>query len=493
MPITLFTSHNPRVIRTSEAVGREVKSGNASLPIYLGRSPGIAIRDTAPNTTNLNLSSFRTERTLGEVVRSLVRVSPDLSQAVVTKIMTALSDQYTAYAVGIDGMIDRPATEALHLLLNRLNFGASDYRTFSRTTDLRSLSESLLLDYIRYGAMSGEVVLDKARLPARIKHFPSRLVQWKTGTGREYPYYTYQGEEKSLDYPTFIYISSLQDGETAYANSQIEAAIQPVLFEEEFKSDLRRAVRNVILPRLKVVINTDKWKKTLPLDVQYDSDRLSQVMSETISELEDRINGLNPEDCLVAFDVLDPSYMTHGNISTDRDIKVLQSLLSGNVASGAKTLPAVLGKSETQGAGSAESMIFMKGVEGMQELLNTFLSRALTIAVRVMGFDVYVRYALADVNLRPKEELEAFRAMKQSRIFEMLSFGFITDDEAAIRLTGHLPPATFQPLSGTRFTYMKADTSNNAYSNTSVDPGRVDDSTDGKSRKSDAPTGAKSK
>lgn len=493
MPFSLFTSHAPKVIRTSEAVGREVKVGTPSLPVYLGRSPGISIANTTPNTTNLNLSSFRTERTMGEVVRSLVRVSPDLSQAVMTKIMTALSDQYTAFAVGVNGMIDRPATEALHLLLNRLNYGAASYKNFERSTDLRSLSESLLLDCIRYGAISGEVVLDKARLPIRIKHFPSRLVQWRTGNQREYPFFTSQGVEKSLDFPTFIYLSSMQDGETAYAFSQIEAAIQPVLFEEEFKGDLRRAVRNVILPRLKVVIDTETWRKSLPIEVQLDQQKMSDAMSSTITALENQINNLNPEDCLVVFDILDPTYMTHGNISTDRDIKVLQALLSGNVASGAKTLPAVLGKSETQGAGSAESMIFMKGVEGMQEMLNMFLSRALTVAIRVMGFDAYAVYSLADVNLRPKDELESFKAMKQARILEMLSFGFMTDDEAAILLTGHLPSPSFQPLSGTRFKSTPIDTSGNPYSNTSVSPDNIDDSTAGKQRKSDAPTGVKSK
>lgn len=480
-------------VRASEVPAKiRVTPGEKTAPVYIGSARGMPIQNTAPNTANMSLTSFRTQRSTGEVIRALVKISPDLSQAVVTKIGTAISDTFVAYATDPSGNVNRQATELLLNLITRWNSSSYDYTRFTRSTDLRTLSESLLLDDIRYGAMAGELVLDRGRLPSYIKHFPSRLVKWQERGGAAVPYYTHNGEDKSLDFPTFVYISSLQDGETAYPDSQIEAAIHPVLFEEEFKEDLRRAIRNVILPRIKIVIKTEQWRKSLPINVQMDEKLLRDNMQATINELEDRLNSLNPEDALVVFDILDPTYMTHGNISTDRDIRVLRELLSGNVASGAKTLPAVLGKSETQGAGSAESMIFMKGVEAVQERLNVFFSRALTVAVRLFGFDVNVTFAFADVNLRPKAELEAFFAMRQSRMLQLLSLGFVSDERAAIELTGHLPPPTFKPLSGTGFQSAPLETSSNPYSNTSVKPGNVNDTTDGKNRKSDAPTGAKS-
>jgi len=489
-----FTSSTP-TIRASDAIPIKVSPGERTTPVYLSSARGMTIQNKATNTTNIDLSSLRTRRSMNEVIRELVKVSPDLSQAVVTKIGTAISDTFVAYAADPSGTINRKATELLHSLITRLNSGSYDYTRFTRSTDMRSLAESLLLDEIRYGGMALEWVLDKARLPLYWKHFPVRVLKWKEAGGVAVPFYTQTSTNKDIDLntPTFFYSSSLQDGETAYADSQIEAAIQPVLFEEEFKADLRRAVRNVILPRLKVVVDHEKWRRSLPINVQMDEKLLRENMTATIAALEEKMNGLNPEDALVLFDILDTSYMTHGNISTDRDIEVLRHLLSGNVASGAKTLPAVLGKSETQGAGSAESMIFMKGVEAVQERLNSVFSRALTLAVRLFGLDVYVTFRFADVNLRPKLELESFYSMKQARILEQLSYGFISDDEAAIKITGHLPPPTFKPLSGTLFKVTQPDTSGNPYSNTSVSPDNVNDSTDGKARKSDAPTGVKSK
>jgi hypothetical protein len=76
-----------------------------------------------------------------------------------------------------------------------------------------------------------------------------------------------------------------------------------------------------------------------------------------------------------------------------------------------------------------------------------------------MGLDCYVEFRYADLDLRPAGELEAYRAMEQSRVLELLSLGFLTDSEASLALTGNLPPAGFKPLSGTMFKSQKVDVS----------------------------------
>jgi hypothetical protein len=77
-----------------------------------------------------------------------------------------------------------------------------------------------------------------------------------------------------------------------------------------------------------------------------------------------------------------------------------------------------------------------------------------------MAQDVYVEFSYAELDLRPQAELEAYRAMHQSRILEQLSLGFITDEEASIKLTGNLPREGHVPLSGTMFKSAKVDTAN---------------------------------
>lgn len=68
-----------------------------------------------------------------------------------------------------------------------------------------------------------------------------------------------------------------------------------------------------------------------------------------------------------------------------------------------------------------------------------------------MGLNVYVEFEYEPVNLRPEQELEAFKQTHQARVLELLSLGLLSDEEASIRLTGHLPPKGYKSLSGTFF------------------------------------------
>jgi hypothetical protein len=74
-----------------------------------------------------------------------------------------------------------------------------------------------------------------------------------------------------------------------------------------------------------------------------------------------------------------------------------------------------------------------------------------TLAVRLMGMDVYVNFEYEPIDLRPDNELLAFKQTKQMMTLEQLSLGLITDEEASLILTGKLPPAGYKPLSGTMF------------------------------------------
>jgi hypothetical protein len=137
------------------------------------------------------------------------------------------------------------------------------------------------------------------------------------------------------------------------------------------------------------------------------------------------------------------------------------------MATGAKAMPSVLGHgTQSANIASTETMLFTKSVEGVVTLkLNEIYSRTLTLALRLFGLDVYAEFRYDSVDLRPESELEAFKSTKQSRLLEQLSLGLISDDEACIALTGHLPPAGYTKLSGTMFKSAKASEPADATSN----------------------------
>ncbi len=87
----------------------------------------------------------------------------------------------------------------------------------------------------------------------------------------------------------------------------------------------------------------------------------------------------------------------------------------------------------------------------MRRPTETNISRILTLAARLYGSDVYVKFKFDPIDLRPEMELEAFKTMRQTRVLGLLSEGFLTDEEAAWELgTGPRAPGA-PPLSGTGF------------------------------------------
>jgi hypothetical protein len=453
-------------------------AGGQAVPAYLGKAKGAKISNSVSNITNLSLATAaRNQGTMNEVIKKLVLTSPDLSNAVATKINSAVSENYVVYAKGPDGRIDIPGTQAVQTVMMRFDLGSHDYTRFTRSYDLRSIVSSLLNDSFRYGGMAAELVLGKTRMPAFIKPFSARLTTWADNTPESYPIYKGPDGEVHLNFPTVHYSCTVQDMETAYADSPLQTAIQACLWDSEFADDLRRAATKNLLQRLKVTIKTEAYIKTLPADVQVDKEKMKLKMASLVSRIEDQLAGLEPDDSLVLFDMMEADTISDANRSEDKSITVLQDLINGKISSGAKILPAIIGRGASANAASTESMLFLKSVASAQLEINKLLSRLLTLAVRLMGFDVYVVFALDEVNLRPGLELESFKAIKQARHLELLSLGMETDEYTSIKLTGMLPPIGYNPLAGTMFKYTSADTTNNDYSNTSVDNSGKTDST----------------
>lgn len=457
----------------------KVPSGKTrTIPSYLGNARGTAVSNPSLNTTSLDLvSNARNAGTMNQVIKTLVTTSPDLSNAVHTKIMSAMSKSYTVMAYDPTGRIDLEGTELIQQFVQRLNYGSPDYTKFTRSTDIRSLTGSLLYDSFRYGGMVLELVLGAARTPSYLKAVPSRLIEWGDNTPTDFPIYKGGDQDVPLNFSNIFYSSSVQDGESAYADPPLQSAIQACLWDSEFVNDLRRAATKNLLQRMKVTINSEEYLKTLPLTVTEDKDELQKHMDATVAALETQLASLNPEDSLVVFDILEADTMADSNRSEDRSIKVLQSLIDGKISSGAKILPSIIGRGESSSAASTESLLFLKAVSSAQLELNILLSRAFTLALRLLGMDVYVRFELEEVNLRPSLELESFKAIRQSTILEQLSLGLIYDEEASIYLTGSLPPEGFIPLSGTGFRTASPNQGGNDYSNTSVSADGKPDST----------------
>lgn len=434
-----------------------------ALPSYLKTakpSTTSALQRTDRGLANLDITSYRSGTDSRETIRNFTRANPELSAAVLSYVRTGITSGYTAVAKNLDGTFNPEATSTLAQIDARTNI-LNDYTIgFDDAYSWRTVWEVWARDIVTQGAMCAELVLDKARLPDKILPIsPVQIRLFPSADGRKLiPKQFVGGNYIDLDVPTFFMVTLDPDILEPYPVSMIESAIQPVIFSSDFMNDVRKVVRKAIHPRATVTIDEEKFRKGLPQDVTNDSKKLLNYMQEIITQIETRIGGLAPEDVLVMFDTMGFEISNGGNTNLSGEYEAVQSMADSRLISGAKVLPSVVGKGTgTSNTASTEAMMFVKYVDGsVTQKINEMMSKILTLAVRLLGHDVYVEFKFNPIDLRPEGELESFKSMKQSRTLELLSLGMITDEAASISLAGSLPPVGFKPLSGTGFYNAKA-------------------------------------
>lgn len=436
----------------------KVKPGSQSFPSYLKTTKTsdavLAISDRS--LANKDTTTFRSGADTRTIIRDFVAASPDLSAAVWSYIRLGLPQRYTAVAKNPDNTFNREATLLVQQLITRFDL-LPDYSVdgFTGPQSVRAISESLAKELMMYGSMAGEVVLGKDRLPKRIQPISTTQVKFTSDTpGKALVPWQYVGSDKILlDYPTFIYISIDQDLLEPYSSSPIESAIKPVIYSESFSNTITRLVDKVIHPRQKVKLDEELIRKNLSPEAQMDPNKANEELNAIITQVENKINSLRPEDALVYLSSLGFEVENPSNAGLSSEYKVLQEMANARLSTGSKTNGTILGyASGSSNIASSEIMLFMRSCTGaVKAPVEEFWSRALTLSARMFGLDVVVEFKYDAIDLRPDAELAAFKQTKQMMVLEQLSLGMISDDEACLQITGNLAPAGMKPLSGTMF------------------------------------------
>jgi hypothetical protein len=409
-----------------------------------------ALQRTDRQLLNSDRLGVRTTSTTRDAIRQLSYSSPDVSASIYANLRSGIPEGHTLVARNMDGGIDVPATQLAQELLRRITYLGNVDGSFGAQISLQSLSESLGRELLMYGALAGEIALDKARVPASLNPISVTKLRLYDEDKTWKPVQIVGGEEIDLDIPTFIYVSLDQDLLDPYSSSPLESAQQPVIFDLDFNNDIRKALKRAVLPRLVANIDSELIKKNTPPDVLNDPNKFAQYKQDIISAVQGVVNGAAPEDAFISFSEVEYAFVEGGN-DPSAIIEKMQAVINSKLQTGVKTMPVVLGHGGSANTSSAESLLFLKNANIVRVKLNEFYSRALTIAVRLMGQDCYVEFKYDQLDLRPDGELEAYKSMKQSRILDQLSLGLISDEEACVILTGNLPPAGYKPLTGTMF------------------------------------------
>ena len=412
--------------------------------------------DVIPNRSEyLRFESVRTLREAGRIVeaaRKMARIDGTVSSAVYALVQVANSGfTVTAYRSGTHELFPE-ATNLARSIRASMDTLYDYTRGYADKNTFQDLVESGLREVVLTGAVCGELVLDRNRLPDRINLIAYEQLRWKAnGKGGRYPVQIASGGEVDLNIPNFWVCESHREASDAYARTMLEASLNMAFYYLEFIEDMRRVMRRAGHSRLLVKLDAERVRAAAPSEVAGDEQKMKEFMEKVRADVELVVNALEPEDAFIFYDTVEVDALeTSGE---KQDYKDLLNTLSGILATSLKSHPSILGLriSGSQSLSNTESLIFLKIAAAIQKPVEKLLSRALTLAVRLYGMDAYVRFRFKDIDIRPESELEAFKLMRQDRILEQLSLGLITDDEAAELLETGVRPVGAPTLSGTFF------------------------------------------
>lgn len=436
---------------------RVIGTARSQTPLT-GAETGERVRlDNAVNP-NVSITDLRESTNAAANLRNLFEVDGLSSAVMVSMVRMALSGyRLEAYETGSQ-QFSQAGLLAAEAQIAKWDSVYDYTKGYSDKKSMLSLMETALLEVILTGGVGMELVLDNVRMPTRLQIFPYDTVIWKaSGKGGKYPTQRRakpspgQDQEVSLDLPTVWVGESLKPANKTYNMSFLAASFKTLFRYESFIEDMQRVLRANGAPRLLVKLDYEKVVQGATAEVRQDAAQMASYLDSVRSDIEGVVKDLAPEDALVFYDLAEiDSVSTEGE---KKDYSDMLNVLSGQAASALKANPAILGLriGGSQNTSSTESLLFMKTASALHTPVEEVMSRAMTLAVRLQGIDVHVKFKFKPIDLRPEHELAAFKSMTQAVILEQLSLGFITDDEAGTLLgTGARAPGAPE-LSGTMF------------------------------------------
>jgi hypothetical protein len=384
-----------------------------------------------------------------KLMQLLADVSPDVSRALWDFLRLGNPGfECKAYRPKVrDGngerVKDEAAQEALDAFLSSLHGPYTENNTVHANTVINSL---LIACFLR-GAMCAELVTDESGRvpleiatpdPASIKfrkiNAPPRGPVWQMGQWQ-------RGQFVALDRPTIAYVPVDPFPGSPYGRPLASPALFASLFLLGLLHDLRRVVAQQGYPRLDIAVVMEKLKAAMPSNIADDPKKAKGWADAAISEIISTYEALEPDEAFVH-----PDFVTVNRPVGAADASSLGGIdglirgLERLLVRGLKTFDLFFttGDSADDGAGSNRKWELMAAsIKSVQHLTENLLERLLTLVLRTQGQEAEVEFRFGEIRaaeLLRDAQVEALRIRNER---EKYAAGWVTQDEAAERVTGH--------------------------------------------------------
>lgn len=413
-----------------------------------GRSLSRTQKDTIVNS----VSDVRSASSVIGAIRQLSEDEGVTSNAIFTAGAIANTKfKVTAYDTNTN-TFNPEATRLANWIVASMDTLQDYTKKFADKPTVRSFIETALLDCQKTSGLGCELVLDAQKLPSHLQLVSYEQIEYVSdGLGGRKPVQKITGvPDADLDIANFWIAEINKDPTKSYAVPLLRASLNVSVTNHEFIEDMRRSVSQTGHSRLVVTLNSEIIANSAPEDVRDDPTKMLDFMLSHQSAIQSSLSGLSPEDSIIVFDSADVEVADIGGSKSD--YVPLMKTLNNMQATSLKTPSSILGlRSEgSQSLSNVEALTYLKTLVALRGPVQDVLSRAFTLAVRLYGQDVYVKFEFDPINLRPEDELEPYKVMQQTRQLELLSLGIWTD-ERYCHESGNTYHPDMPPLSGTMF------------------------------------------
>ena len=407
------------------------------------------LSNTLSQYTANAIASVRTRTDVNDIIRTLMREDGIFSSAANSMTALATGSGFRIAGFSADGAMDVGVMSMAYSLLDSLT-ALHDYsKGYNDKPGIMQLLATLQQDVVGTGGTGVELVLGKDFFPERLVPIGYSTITWVSdGKGGRYP--TQDSGNSPLNLPTVFIAEHNRNADEGYSASMLRPGLSNTVAFNEFLEDTHRAVNRTGHSRLIATLNAERVWAAAPDNIKNNPLARAKYFNDVKSGVEDALQGLEPEDALVSYDTV--NYEVKDTGGSKADYTNLLTTLGNLLGASLKTPATVSGlrASGSQGLSNAETLVYLKIVEASRTTVEEVISRALTLAVRLAGVDGYVSFEFLPINLRPEEELEAYKGTKQARILALLSYGVINDAEACFEL-GIRPHGLIKEFSGTGF------------------------------------------
>ena len=251
------------------------------------------------------------------------------------------------------------------------------------------------------------------------------------GKKKAIPYIYNNATLVELDVANFLWQPLDADAEQVTGNNPLRPVLRNTFTKLEFLDNLRKVLKNQAWPKIKVVLDEEAVLKLAPSEIRNDMKKLISFFNDYMADVKDQLTNIPADSNIVVYNTI--KEMSFLESKGKFDPKPILTMLDSEAISALKAPPSTVGKGGAtrtgEGLASAELVVFRRTVKALRNLIENLYSRAFTFALRMGGYQGYVKHRLKEFSLRPPEESAQFDSIRVQIIKDAWILGAIGDDE----------------------------------------------------------------